>query len=246
MVAAVVDRDLDVHHRVARDHAGVQCLLHALVHGGDELPRDPAAHDLVDELVAAARVGLEPQPGSHRTGRSRRSASCGGPAPWRSCGSSRGRGCEGPRARPPRGARSCRRDSTTSMAVSPMPVSTVWCVSSSRRTVSDGSSSTIALSAVPSLSSSALVFATMDDRVERLRQRQRRERHIALCGQRVVGVRVGELGDHGDVTGGRAVDVRGVLAHHLEQVRRALLLAGARVHEIGVGRERAGHDLHER
>ena len=42
---------------IAREHAGVERRLDALVDRGDELTRDAAAGDLVDELVAAAGTG---------------------------------------------------------------------------------------------------------------------------------------------------------------------------------------------
>ncbi len=62
MVLAVVDRDLDVDHRVAGDRAAGQHLAHALFHRRDELPRDDAALDRVDELEAgAARERLDAQ-----------------------------------------------------------------------------------------------------------------------------------------------------------------------------------------
>ncbi len=83
------------------------------------------------------------------------------------------------------------------------------------------------------------------DRVERLGQGQRAELDAALGRQRVVREDVAELGEHGDVAGGRAIDVGGLLAGHLEDVGDALLLAGAGVHELGAGRQRAGDDLHE-
>src|SRR6266545_2403511 len=62
VVGAVLQRHLDVHHRVAGEHAELHRLLAALVHGRDVLPRDAATGDGVDELVAALAAGL-------RTGR---------------------------------------------------------------------------------------------------------------------------------------------------------------------------------
>ena len=63
MVGAIVDSDLHVHDRVAGEHALDHRLLNALVDRGGVLARDAAPHDLVEELVAAAGVRLEAQPG---------------------------------------------------------------------------------------------------------------------------------------------------------------------------------------
>jgi hypothetical protein len=49
-IGAVVDFDLEVDHRVAGQDATRRRFLDALVHGGNELGRDRAAHDLVDDL----------------------------------------------------------------------------------------------------------------------------------------------------------------------------------------------------
>ncbi|MNL06522.1 hypothetical protein D3C87_1271590 [compost metagenome] len=54
MVRAEHQRRLDVHHRVAGQHASLQRLLDALVHRRDELARHHAALDGVDEGIAAA------------------------------------------------------------------------------------------------------------------------------------------------------------------------------------------------
>ena len=63
MVLAVVERDAQVHHRVARELALAQRLDDALLDGRDERPRDRAADDLVDELEAVAALqGLDPDP----------------------------------------------------------------------------------------------------------------------------------------------------------------------------------------
>ena len=59
VVLAVDQRRLDVDRRVAGEHADVERALHALVGRLDVLARDLAAADLVDELVALARVRLE-------------------------------------------------------------------------------------------------------------------------------------------------------------------------------------------
>ena len=59
MVLTVDQRRLDVDRGIAGEHAGVERLLHALVGRLDVLARDLAAADLVDELVALARVRLE-------------------------------------------------------------------------------------------------------------------------------------------------------------------------------------------
>ena len=59
---AVVERDLGVHDRVARVGALLHRGLDALLHGRDELARDRAADDGVDELERrAGRLGLEAQ-----------------------------------------------------------------------------------------------------------------------------------------------------------------------------------------
>src|SRR5438034_1462089 len=55
VVGAVDDGRLDVHHRVAREHARLHRLLHALPDRRDVLARDDAALGAVDELEAAAR-----------------------------------------------------------------------------------------------------------------------------------------------------------------------------------------------
>ena len=56
VVRAVEQRDLDVDHRVAGDDAVFHLLLHALVDGRNVFARHDAADDLVDELVAGARL----------------------------------------------------------------------------------------------------------------------------------------------------------------------------------------------
>src|SRR5258706_1073028 len=62
VVRPVVERDLDIHHGEAREHAVRQCLLDALSHRGYELFWHPTALDGIDELVArAGRLRIEPQ-----------------------------------------------------------------------------------------------------------------------------------------------------------------------------------------
>src|ERR1700687_135482 len=63
MIAAVEDRDLDVHHWEAGQIAFNQRAAHALFNRGDELARNHAADDVVLELEAATtleRLDLEP------------------------------------------------------------------------------------------------------------------------------------------------------------------------------------------
>ena len=61
VVRPVEDRGAEVDHRVAGQEAAQPRVLDALLDGRDELPRDRAAEDVVDELeVAAARQRLEP------------------------------------------------------------------------------------------------------------------------------------------------------------------------------------------
>ena len=62
MVAAVVDRALDVDHRVPGEEPFRHGLLDALVDRRNESARDPAARDRVDELVAGLGIGLDPEP----------------------------------------------------------------------------------------------------------------------------------------------------------------------------------------
>ena len=59
MVLAVDQRDANVDHRVAGEHAVLERLLAALLDRGDELARDRAAPDLVDEVEALAGRRLE-------------------------------------------------------------------------------------------------------------------------------------------------------------------------------------------
>ena len=59
MVLAVDERDAHVDHRVAGLDAGLQRLLDALLDGRDELGRDRAALDLVDEVEALAGRRLD-------------------------------------------------------------------------------------------------------------------------------------------------------------------------------------------
>ena len=56
VVRAEGERDLDVDHRVAGEHAVRQRVLDALLDRGDELARHDAALDRVDELEALARL----------------------------------------------------------------------------------------------------------------------------------------------------------------------------------------------
>src|SRR6266508_626228 len=58
VVGAVLQCHLDVHHRVAGEHAELHGFLAALVHRRDVLPGDAATGDGVDELVAALATGL--------------------------------------------------------------------------------------------------------------------------------------------------------------------------------------------
>src|SRR5258705_1444966 len=63
VIAAVEDGDLDIHQRIAREVSFDQGIAHALLHRGDEVARDYAADDIVDELEALAtriRLDLEP------------------------------------------------------------------------------------------------------------------------------------------------------------------------------------------
>src|SRR4051794_35364764 len=59
VVLAVGQRHADVDHRVAGADAGLQRLFDALLDGGDELDRDRAATDLVDEVEALAGRRLD-------------------------------------------------------------------------------------------------------------------------------------------------------------------------------------------
>ena len=56
MVRTVVDRDLDVDHRIARDDAVVHSLAHAVLDRVDELLRNDTADNLVLECEAFARL----------------------------------------------------------------------------------------------------------------------------------------------------------------------------------------------
>ena len=56
MVRTVVDRDLDVDHRIARDDAVIHSLAHAVLDRVDELLRNDAADDLVLECEAFTRL----------------------------------------------------------------------------------------------------------------------------------------------------------------------------------------------
>ncbi len=60
MVRTIVQRDLDIHHGIAGQHARLHRALDTGVDGGDIFLGNGAAHDGVDELVAlAGLVGLE-------------------------------------------------------------------------------------------------------------------------------------------------------------------------------------------
>ena len=64
VVLAVVEHDAHVDHRVAGEEAFGHGVADALLDGGDEVARDDAADDLVDELEAlAARLRLHLDPG---------------------------------------------------------------------------------------------------------------------------------------------------------------------------------------
>src|SRR5208282_3820580 len=63
VIAAVEYGDLDVHHRIAGQMSFDQRVAHALFDRRNEVARDHAAHDVVDELEAfAARVRLDLEP----------------------------------------------------------------------------------------------------------------------------------------------------------------------------------------
>src|SRR5207253_9239921 len=60
VVAAVVEGDFDIHHLVASEHTAFHGFANALVHRLDEFFGNGAANNVVDELVAFARlVGLD-------------------------------------------------------------------------------------------------------------------------------------------------------------------------------------------
>ena len=83
------------------------------------------------------------------------------------------------------------------------------------------------------------------NRIERLRQRERVDGHVALCGERVARLRVGELRDDHDVACLRRLHVRGLLAHHDADLADAVLFARAGVDELLTRLEHAGDDLDE-
>ena len=56
VILAVVYRGLDIHNRTPRENARFEGLLDALVYRRDEVCRDNAALDLVDELVSLASL----------------------------------------------------------------------------------------------------------------------------------------------------------------------------------------------
>ena len=63
MVRTVEHLDPEIDQRISGEHAAHRRFLDSAVHGRDVLPRNRAADDLVDELVAgAARLRREPHP----------------------------------------------------------------------------------------------------------------------------------------------------------------------------------------
>ena len=83
MVGAVVQLGVQADHRVTGEHAFADILAQALFHGRDEVARHHAAHDRVLKLELDIRIADRAKTRStrRRTGRGRRTASCGGPAP---------------------------------------------------------------------------------------------------------------------------------------------------------------------
>src|SRR5882762_6206910 len=63
MGGAVIEGDLHVHHRIAGDYPLLHAVADALLDGGDEVARDRAAEDVVDEFEPAPALhGLDAQP----------------------------------------------------------------------------------------------------------------------------------------------------------------------------------------
>src|SRR5579872_620631 len=62
VVGTVEGRDLDIDHRISGDDTRLDRFFDALVHSGDELPRNRTADDAVHEFITLSRVGLELEP----------------------------------------------------------------------------------------------------------------------------------------------------------------------------------------
>ena len=62
MIAAVIERDLDIDQLVTSQDAAFHCLLHTLLNRLKEFPRHGTALDLIDELKALAHlIGINAQ-----------------------------------------------------------------------------------------------------------------------------------------------------------------------------------------
>ena len=139
------------------------------------------------------------------------------------------------------------RSSVTARCTSPLTPRIVWCVSSSRATVSEGSSSHSRCRR-----RHQLVVVGPGRRLDRHLQRRRRQRGrrhhdgLALGGEGVAGARPVEAGHRHEVArrDGRRRR-RGVPGDALQRVQ-PLLLPGARVDQDGVGLQRARDHLAER
>ena len=129
-----------------------------------------------------------------------------------------------------------------------MPESTVWCVSSSRRTTSAGSSSCRRCRPVISRSSSPVVFGSIAiESIGSTELEGATHDRRALRREGVADPHVGELRDGDDVACRRPrLTWRGRLAADRLQHVQALLGAGAGVDQHRVGTERSREDLEQR
>ena len=59
MVRTIPPGDLDIHHGIAIENAGLHRALDTIVNSGDIFLRDSAANDTVDELITLTGVGLQ-------------------------------------------------------------------------------------------------------------------------------------------------------------------------------------------
>ena len=244
MVRAVVHGHLDVDHREAGEHAVLHGLLHALVDGGDEVPWHVAAHDLVHELVAGAGVRLHAQPAVTVLA-----------------------GTAGLLLVAALGA----RNAADGLSVRDGELHGVGRYAGALlKTVqkdgdlrfSDGGYDGLPgflvaghgdrgvgvrglLQERVDLALAATRVRLDGDAVQGVREAELRRLDLARDGERVAGHGV-QLRHHAHVARRNGLHVLHVVAAHLVQVAQALALAGARVDELGAGRDGAREHLHER
>ena len=243
VVGAVVAGNLHVDHGVAGQDALGEGLLDALVHCGDVLARNLAAHDLVEELIAAAGVGLEAQPAVAELAGAARlllvaALGAGSLANGLTVGDAQGledgldAGALG---------QAVHHDAYLGLAHGAHHGLVRLLVA---RDADGGVGVAGLLKEGAELVFLVAVLGADGHLVERVGEAEGLSLDLAGGAQGVAGVDL-ELGHHDDVAGQGLLDVGGLTAAHEVEVTQALGGLGARADELHAGLERAGKHLEE-